>query len=87
MRRCFMILALIVVTGCGSGGGPEKKEPVALDQVPENVMKVAKEKLPDVTFDKAVRKPNGEYEIIGKNKQGKVREIDITPAGEVTEIE
>jgi hypothetical protein len=29
----------------------------------------------------------GEFEIIGKDKDGKVREIDITPAGEVTEIE
>jgi hypothetical protein len=79
------MIVLVFLVGCGSA--EQKKVPVALDQVPENVMKVAKEKLPDVKFDKAVKKPNGEYEIIGKNKAGKVREIDITPEGEVTEIE
>jgi hypothetical protein len=81
--RSIWMMVLVLAVGCAGG----KKEPVALDQVPENVMKVAREKLPDVKFDRAVRKPNGEYEIMGKNKEGKVREIDITPAGEVTEIE
>jgi hypothetical protein len=83
MRYVLMILVAVLV-GCGE---TKKKEPVPLDQVPENVMKVAREKLPDVKFDRAVRKPNGEYEVIGKNKDGKVREIDIKPSGEVTEIE
>lgn len=82
--RSVLMLVLVLAVGCGGVG---KKEAVALDQVPDNVMKVASEKLPDVKFDRAVRKPNGEYEIIGKNKDGKVREIDITPTGEVTEIE
>jgi hypothetical protein len=85
--RFVPILVMVLVgfvVGCGQD---KKKEPVALDQIPENVMKVAKEKLPDVRFERAVKKPNGEFEIIGKNKEGKVREIDITPAGEVTEIE
>jgi hypothetical protein len=80
----ILLLMLVLVIGCS---GEKKKEPVPLDQVPEKVLKVGKEKLPDVTFERAVRKPNGEYELIGKNKQGKVREIDITPSGEVTEIE
>ena len=81
-----MVGVLALVVGC-RGGDAKPKEAVSLDKVPENVMKVAKEKLPDVTFDRCVRKANGEYEVIGKNKEGKVREIDITPAGEVTEIE
>jgi hypothetical protein len=85
MRYFVMIIVALMFTGCG--GDSNKKEAVALDKVPENVMKVAKEKLPDVTFERALRKPNGEFEVIGKNKNGKVREIDITPSGEVTEIE
>jgi hypothetical protein len=83
--RYDLMLVLFLVVGCGGEG--KKKEPLPLDQVPENVLKVAREKLPDVTFERALRKPNGEYEIIGKNKQGKVREIDIKPSGEVTEID
>jgi hypothetical protein len=77
------LVGLVLVVGCSE----KKNEPVPLEKVPDNVMKVAKEKLTDVTFERAMRKPNGEYEVIGKNKQGKVREIDITPNGEVTEIE
>lgn len=86
MRRWMLFLALLVAVGCG-GDDSRKKESIPLDQVPENVMKVAREKLPDVKFERARRKPNGEYEVIGKNKSGKVREIDIKPDGTVTEIE
>jgi hypothetical protein len=86
MFRLLTVLMLLVAAGCGSSTS-EKKEPLALDQVPENVMKVAKEKLPDVTFERALKKPNGEFEVIGKDKKGKVREIDIKPDGTVTEIE
>ena len=65
----------------------EKLTSPLLKDVPPEVMKVAKEKLPDVTFERAMKKANGEYEVIGKNKSGKVREIDIKPDGTVTEIE
>jgi hypothetical protein len=75
---------LVLVVGCG---GQEKKEPVPLDLVPETVMKVAKEKLPDVKFERAAKEPNGDYELIGKDKKGKTREIDISPSGQVTQIE
>ena len=85
MYRLLTVLLLFVSFGCGNTA--EKKEPLTLDQVPENVMKVAKEKLPDVTFERALKKPNGEFEVIGKDKKGKVREIDIKPDGTVTEIE
>ncbi len=85
MRHVLILLLLcFVAIGCEE---KKKSEPVSLKDVPDNVMKIAKEKLPDVTFERAMRKPNGEFEVIGKNKQGKTREIDVTPSGEVTEIE
>lgn len=84
MRYVLLVIIGIAASGCSSEG---KKEPLALDKVPEPVMKVAKEKLPDVKFERALKKPNGEFEVIGKDKTGKVREIDITPDGTVTEIE
>jgi hypothetical protein len=78
------VLVLVFFVGCTQ---ERKKEAVPLDQIPEPVMKVAKDQLPGVKFERAVRKPNGEYEILGKDKQGKTREIDITPSGEVTELD
>lgn len=86
MRRLLLILGLWAAAGCGERK-IEKKEPITLDQVPANVLKVAKEKLPDVKFERALRKPNGDYEVIGKTRSGKVREIDVKPDGTVTEIE
>jgi hypothetical protein len=79
-----MLLVLLVVVGCGQD---KKKTPVPLDQVPEEVMKVAKEKLPEVKFERASKEPNGDYELIGKDKKGKTREIDISPSGQVTQME
>ena len=86
MRRLIpsAILFAILLVGCGK---PAVKEPIALDKVPDVVMKTAKEKLPGITFNRALLKPNGEYELFGKDAKGKVREIDITPEGVVTEIE
>ena len=79
-----LFLFLLVGGGCSQ---TKKKEPMTMEKVPESVMKIAKEKLPDVTFERAFREPNGDYELIGKDKKGKVREIDISPAGEVTQLE
>ncbi len=83
MRRLF-VLALLVVIGCSEA---PKAERLAIDEVPENLMAIAKEKLPGVKFDQAIVKSNGVYEIIGKDDRGKVREIELSPSGEVVEIE
>ena len=64
----FSLLALVCRVRRGE---VERKAPIGLKDVPPDVMKVAKEKLPDVTFDRALKKANGEYEVIGKNKSGK----------------
>ncbi len=93
MRRLFLGLLLVllvggasmVASGCSEGGG--KAVVVPLDQVPEPLVKTAKEKLPEVKFDHARRLSNGNYEIRGKAKNGKVREVELTPNGEVVEIE
>lgn len=88
MLRFLLSLVLLSAMACGSTpptGG--RKEPMDLGKVPEKIMKIAKEKLPDVEFDRAFRLSNGDYEIRGKNKSGKVREIEISPEGEVKEIQ
>jgi len=86
LRRMLTISALLVLVGCGEKK-IEKKEPITLDQVPANVLKVAKEKLPDVKFERAQKMANGDFEVIGKHKSGKIREIEIKPDGTVVEIE
>lgn len=77
-------LSAIVLTGCG--GKPEQKTTMELKDVPPDILKVAKEKLPGVTFDSAYKEPSGSYELRGKDKTGKVREIDIKPDGTVEEV-
>jgi hypothetical protein len=50
-------------------------------------MQAAREKLSGVTFDTAWRKASGTYEIRGKQKNGKIREVDIDPDGTIVEVE
>ena len=78
-------LSALALTGCGEKKA--QKTPMELKDVPPEIMKVAKEKLPGVTFDSAWKEPNGSYEVRGKDKSGKVREIDIKPDGTVEEVQ
>lgn len=79
------VLLLGLLAGCGERA-PQKTR-MELKDVPPDILKVAKEKLPGVTFDSAYKEPNGSYELRGKAKTGKVQEIDIRPDGTVEEIE
>lgn len=84
MRRAWFFVLLCAILGCGKN---KQKQALPIDQVPERVMSVAREKLPEVAFDRALKKANGDYEVLGKDKRGKVRELDITPTGEIVEVE
>lgn len=85
--RYLVPLFLLLLIGCGGEPKIEAKQPITLEEVPANLMKIAHEKLPDVKFDRAWKQANGVYEINGKNKNGKVREIDLRPDGSIVEIE
>jgi hypothetical protein len=87
MRSVVMMLALTLMFVVGCGEKTPKGENVELDKVPEPVMKVAKEKLPDVKFEQAWKTPDGNYEVRGKNKNGKVRDIQVKPDGTVVEVD
>ncbi len=79
---------LLLATGCGEIF--EETEMVPIDKVPEAVMKVAKEKLPDVKFDTAWTEKEGDttvYEVRGKSADGKTRDIKISPDGKVLEVD
>lgn len=76
-------IAIVALAGCSQ----QTSAPVPLDQVPKSIMKISREKLPDVKFDRAVKRADGSYEISGKDKKGKVRDVELTATGEVTEVE
>ena len=89
MRATLMALLLglsaLTLTGCGEK--KEQKTAMELKDVPPEIMKVAQEKLPGVKFDAAFKEANGNYELRGKEKSGKTREIDIKPDGTVAELQ
>jgi hypothetical protein len=87
MRRLVFGVLLACAVGCGHGESNVGKKVVPMDQVPEVVLKAAREKLTDVKFDEVWQKPNGDYEVRDKNKQGKVREVEVNPKGEVVAVE
>ena len=81
----FLGLTAVALPGCGEKR--EQKTPMELKDVPPEVMKVAREKLPGVKFDAAFKEGNGNYEVRGREKSGKTREIDIRPDGTVEEVQ
>lgn len=85
IRVLVALLSLVVAAGCGE----TKREVVTmrLEDVPPELMAIAKEKLPGVAFDTAFKKASGTIEIRGKAKNGKIREVDIRPDGTVEEVE
>ncbi|MSR60510.1 MAG: hypothetical protein EXS05_23190 [Planctomycetaceae bacterium] len=84
MRFLSIGLLLCLLSGCAE---KPRAALVPLEKIPENLMTIAKEKLPGVTFDQAVQHSDGRYEMSGKDGQGKVREIEVSPSGEVLDIE
>ena len=84
----FATLFLTLLTGCGESF--EKTEMMPIENVPETVLKVAKEKLPGVKFDSAwTEKVGGKtvYEVRGKSADGKTRDIKVSPDGTVLEVD
>jgi hypothetical protein len=85
-------LLLSVILGAGFGCGEQGERPLALplDRVPAQVKDSAIKALPQVKFDSAWKSTyHGQpvYEVRGKDKSGKIREVEVTPDGKVLEIE
>ncbi|SIO34810.1 hypothetical protein SAMN05444166_3981 [Singulisphaera sp. GP187] len=89
MKKTFSAIALMVfVLGCSSE--PESDEIVPIEQVPVQILDVARRELPGYTFDTVYKmKVEGKdaYEVRGKDKRGKVREVEVSTTGEVLGIE
>jgi hypothetical protein len=83
MRLILPVLFLVIATGCGDS----KSEAVSLDNLPEPVVKSAKENLPGIVFERAWKTSKGNYEVRGRTKNGKVRDIQVGPDGTVVEVD
>ncbi|HEY2251239.1 MAG TPA: hypothetical protein VGH74_09270 [Planctomycetaceae bacterium] len=84
MRRYDFSVLICGAFGCGGGSGAVV---VPIDDVPDAMRETAQEKLPDVKFENAVKFKDGSYEVRGKDAKGKVRDVEFSPTGEVTEVE
>jgi hypothetical protein len=84
-----LIFACGLASGCSSA--PPQSDPVVpIDEVPPKVMDVARKELPGFTFDTVYKmKIEGKdaYEIRGKDRRGKVREVEVSAEGEVLAVE
>jgi hypothetical protein len=90
MRRLAKLAAaaLIAAAGCGETG--ETLEAVPLDKLPAGSIEAAKKAVPGVTFERARKaKVNGQdaFELVGKDKRGKTREVEVSPEGKVLEVQ
>ena len=90
-----LVAALLVASGCGDHDEPPgiTKQAVKFDEVPENVRAAATKAIPGIPFKEAWKNLQAggklhSYEIRGKNPaDGKTREVRVSPAGEVLEME
>ena len=82
--RFAAYLLPVLCFGCGSGA---KDQPIPLDQVPAEYQQTAKAKLPDVKFEQAIKRSDGTYEVRGRDKAGRVRDVELSASGEVITIE
>ena len=88
MRKFLLFIALtLAFSGCGQSGVVEHRTAMTIDQVQHNVLKVAQDKFPEIKFDEAWKLDTGVIEVRGKAKTGKIREVEVSPAGEIVEIE
>jgi hypothetical protein len=84
----FALLLTIGAAGCEKE--PTSDEMIPIESVPPNVMEAARTHLPGLTFDTAYKiKVQGKdaYEVRGKDKRGKIREVEVSATGEFIAIE
>jgi uncharacterized membrane protein YkoI len=90
MMKLSLALPLILFALVGCENEPKADQIVPMEQVPAKVLEAARKELPGYTFDTAYKmKIDGKdaYEVRGKDKRGKVREVEVSPTGEILGVE
>jgi hypothetical protein len=88
-ERCGFVLAVSLAGLITSAalGQQEKERRIDLAKVPAAVKRAADMAAPDVTWHHASKETRTIYELTGKNAHGREVEVEVTPEGEVIEIE
>ena len=89
MKTKLLVVPLLALA-CGCAKEPTADEIVPLEQVPPKVMDSARKRLPGYTFDTVYKmriEGRDAYEVRGKDKRGKVREVEVSATGEVLGVE
>lgn len=85
MRKLALALMTLAVSGCSSEMF-EAKKPIPLDEVPESILKIAREQHPGYEFTSAfteVEDGQPVYELMAKAKNGKIIEVEVTKDGKI----
>ena len=83
--RKLLLIALLVAAGCQNAEDPHARLVLPIEKVPARLLKNAQKRFPDVKFDTAWQLSNGATEVRGKNKIGKIREVQLAATGEIVE--
>ncbi|MGP0062201.1 MAG: hypothetical protein ACLQGP_01195 [Isosphaeraceae bacterium] len=90
MRRNPLGAAILAFAlGCQSSP-PESDPLVPIDQVPPKVLETARKQLPEINFDtvyKMTFEGKEAYEVRGKDKRGKMREVEVAADGTLIAVE
>jgi hypothetical protein len=82
MRR-WLIVGLLLTTGCLEQNKPAAKPLVPLTRVPAIVRREAMAKNPGVRYHTAWQLPNGGYQLRGNDAKGKSHDIELTADGSI----
>jgi hypothetical protein len=95
-RRAWALAATVALVVSGCGRDEEESEfarrTTTVAEVPAPVIDVAKKELPGVEFTEAWKNVDAagklhSFEIRGKTREGKIREVRVSPEGKVLEKE
>ena len=91
-ERCGFVLAVSLAGLITSSalGQQEKDQRIDLAKVPAAVQEAADKAVPGVTWhhaSKMTEEGKTIYELTGKNAHGRAVEVEVTPEGEVIEVE
>ena len=83
LLHVLLFVAITMISGC-SKSADQLKQPLALDKVPAEILKIAQDKYPNVKFDAAFTETEAGqpvYELNGKTSTGKNYEVKVTKDG------
>lgn len=86
MARIAFLVSLMFFVGCGTGPKPETRMLIPLTRVPAPVRSAAYFKVQGVRYHSAWVTNDGQYQLSGRDADGKVTNIDFAADGTILRI-